>query len=139
MRIAFLILLFIMAGCSSDSDNGMITGPDPNDNGNETPVDVSFANDVLPIFTQSCSGSGCHMPGSTNGVSLGSWSAATSSVGLQYGGPVIIPGNALGSPLVDKLGSNPGFGVRMPDGRGALSSTQIQTIVAWIDEGALNN
>ena len=139
MRFVLLFLLAVAVGCSSDSDNGMITGPDPNDGGTEAPMDVSFANDVLPIFAQTCSGSGCHVPGSRNGVSLGSWTAAINSVGLQYGGPIIIPGNALGSPLVDKLGSNPGFGTRMPDGRGALSSAQIQTIVAWIDEGALNN
>jgi len=139
MRFAILIILLVMAGCSTDSDNDMITGPDPNDNGNGGPENVSFANHVLPIFTQTCSGSGCHVPGNRNGVSLGSWSAATSSVGQQYGGPVIIPGNALGSPLVDKLGSSPGFGQRMPLGAGALSSAQVQVIVTWINDGAPNN
>ena len=139
MRILLLILFILVLGCNTNSDNGMIAGPDPNDNGNGEGAPVSFATDVLPIFVASCSGSGCHHPGAQSGVRLGSWALATGSVGIQYGGPVILPGNAAQSPLVEKLGSAPRFGLRMPDGRPALPATQIQTIVTWINEGAANN
>lgn len=141
MRITILLLFILILGCNTNSDNGMITGPDPGDNGNGNgnEVPVSFANDVLPIFVASCSGSGCHNPGAQSGVRLGSWAQVTGSVGQQYGGPVIIAGNAAGSPLVDKIGSSPGFGQRMPLGGAGLSSGEIQAIVAWIDEGAANN
>lgn len=143
---SFSLLLFLavmLAACSSDSDN-TITGPDDNNNNNNNNgggviENVRFSTQVGPIFAATCSGSGCHNPGAQSGVRLGSWSQVMSSVGQRYGGPIVLPGNAAGSPLVDKLGSSPRFGVRMPDGGGALSSTQVQTIATWINEGALNN
>lgn len=144
MRPLFLVLTMtlVLAACNSSSDNS-ITGPDNTDDGNNNGggviENVKFSTEVGPILVASCSGSGCHNPGAQSGVRLGSWSQATSSVGQRYGGPIILPGNAAGSPIIDKLGSSPRFGVRMPDGRGALTATQIQTIATWINEGALNN
>ncbi|MDA0379135.1 MAG: hypothetical protein O3C45_07600 [Bacteroidetes bacterium] len=144
MRVLSLLLFLAvaLAACSSDSDN-TITGPydnnNNNNNGGGVVETVRFSTQVAPIFAASCSGSGCHNPGAQSGVRLGTWSQVTSSVGQRYGGPIVLPGNAAGSPLIDKLGSTPRFGVRMPDGGGALSSAQIQTIATWINEGALNN
>jgi hypothetical protein len=143
MRWLIVVLVMMsLAACNSQSDNGSIVGPNPNDPGDPAggPLEnVSFSRDVLPIFLNSCGGSGCHVPGNRNGVNLGSWSAATSSVGQLYGRPIIVAGNASQSPLVDKLGSSPSFGIRMPDGRGPLTSREIETIVTWVNEGGLNN
>ena len=143
MRFLFLMLsmAIVLTACNSDSDN-TITGPDNdnnNNNGGGQIENVKYSTQVAPIFAASCSGSGCHSPGAQSGVRLGSWSQATSSVGQRYGGPIILPGNAAGSPLIDKLGSSPRFGSRMPAGGGSLTATQIQTIATWINEGALNN
>ena len=139
---SFLLILFlaiVLAACSSDSDN-TITGPDnTNNNGGGVIENVKFSTQVGPIFAATCSGSGCHNPGAQSGVRLGSWSQVMSSVGQRYGGPIVLPGNAAGSPLIDKLGASPRFGIRMPDGGAPLTSTQIQTIATWINEGALNN
>ncbi len=101
--------------------------------------DVSFSQDILPLVTTSCAGGGCHVGQTTNGVNLSSYDQMLNSVGLQYNGPVVVPGNAANSPLFDKINPNPEFGVRMPSGRAPLSNNQIELIRAWIDEGALDN
>lgn len=140
MRFLYLMLAMgiVLTACNSDSDN-TITGPDIDNNGGGQIENVKYSTQVAPIFAATCSGSGCHSPGAQSGVRLGSWSQATSSVGQRYGGPIILSGNAAGSPLIDKLGSSPRFGSRMPAGGGSLTATQIQTIATWINEGALNN
>ena len=139
MRYLPLLLAVILIGCNSDSDNGMITGPDTDEPDNPTPTVVSFSTQVQPIFAASCGGSGCHVGGSASGVNLASWSATMASNGSQYGGPAVVAGNAAISPLIDKLGSSPRFGSRMPLGRAALSSSQVATISSWINDGAPNN
>lgn len=142
MRSYLLLVAFLLAGCSSDSDNGTLVGPDPgggDDGGSDQIDEVRYSTDVQPVLAASCGGSGCHIGASANGVSLGSWASTMASVGAQYGGPIVIPGNAAGSPLVNKLGSSPQFGARMPLGRPALSTGSVQTIMEWIDAGAPNN
>jgi len=139
MRYLPLLFALILIGCSSDSDNGMITGPVNDEPDNPTPTEVSFATQVRPIFAASCGGSGCHVGGSASGVNLASWSATMASSGSQYPGATVVAGSAASSPLIDKLGSSPRFGSRMPLGRGALSSSQIETISSWINNGAPNN
>jgi hypothetical protein len=66
----------------------------------------------------------------------------------EFGGPVIIPGNAADSPMMQRIASsNPG--VRMPwawasgggvlpdmDGSAALTDDEIETLRLWIDQGA---
>ena len=141
MRIALLALLFLVAACSSDSDNGVLVDPDPPDNngGGEQTEEVRFSTDIQPVFAASCGGSGCHIGASTNGVNLASFASTMGSQGAQYGGAIVLPGNSAASPLIDKLGSSPQFGARMPLGRAALSAGTIQDIAAWIDAGAPNN
>jgi hypothetical protein len=120
----------IFSACQSEKiDNSLIVDP-----GN----DVSYAADVQPIFDASCGGSGCHVGETTNGVNLSTHADATGSIGLQYGA-IVISGDGAGSPIIDKIGPGPRQGSRMPLGRGALSTADIATIRAWIDEGAANN
>ncbi len=125
------IVFLLVGGCRST-----VVGPpdivEPTD-------PVSFSNDVFPIFEQSCALSGCHAGSGTNGVRLGSYVEAASSVGLQYGELVIQPFDADGSPIVDKISGVPLFGVRMPFGGKPLSGEQIGLIRGWIDQGAQNN
>ena len=139
MRYLPLLFVVVLFGCSSDSDNGMITGPVTDEPDNPEPTVVSFSSQVLPIFGASCSGSGCHVGGSASGVNLASWSSTMASNGSQYGGPAVVAGNAAVSPIIDKLRSSPRFGSRMPLGRAALSASQVEIISSWINEGAPNN
>ncbi len=110
---------------------------------NSTLVDVqgvSYSAEVQPILTNSCGGSGCHLGNDqTSGVNLSTYQQVIGSIGEGYNGPIVISGDGANSPLVDKLGSRPRLGSRMPDGRAALSTTQIALIRTWIDEGAQDN
>ncbi len=118
--------------CSTNTEN-LVVAPE---NGEEEELieNVSYASDVQPIFNRSCAG--CH--GASGGVGLTSYSALMSSVGNNYGNNVVVPGNADASGLVDKIEPNPQHGSRMPT-NGSLTITEIQTIRAWINEGAQNN
>lgn len=140
-----IVFMLFLAGCSGNGDsdpasgyNGENTTPPPAD---PPPTeDVSFANDIQPIFNSSCGGSGCHIDQTTNGVRLNSHENVTSSEGAQYGELIVQVGNPDDSPLVDKIESdNPKEGERMPLNGNPLSDTQIEAIRTWIDEGANNN
>ena len=101
---------------------------------------ISYATDIQPIFNSSCGGGFCHTNGdNVNGVNLDSYQNTINSEGTSYGGLIVVPNNADNSPLVDKLGSNPEFGNRMPQGRSALSNSETGKIIAWINQGAQNN
>lgn len=139
VAVCSLGLLFTACGDNSTgtgSGNGDGDGTG-NGNGNGS-TEPTFSN-VLNIFNNNCSGSGCHIEERNSGVRLDSYNNVIESEGAQYGELVVQPGDANGSPLVDKIESeNPEFGDRMPVG-GALSSSQISLIKEWIDDGAENN
>ncbi|MFT4604537.1 MAG: hypothetical protein ACI9W4_001269 [Rhodothermales bacterium] len=129
--LSLLVVSLAIGACQSNTiDNSIIVDPGPV---------VSYASDVQPIFASGCGGFGCHVGEATNGVDLSTHSATVGSVGLQYGGPVIIAGNGSGSPLVDKVSASPREGSRMPLGQSALTASQVEIIKTWIDDGAENN
>jgi hypothetical protein len=97
------------------------------------PVQLSFLNDVRPIFLVSnCIN--CH------GGGVGLYVGTVAQL-LQGGvdGPAIIPGNADSSLLVKKLSPHPPFGERMPQYGPYLSDSLVQVITTWIDQGAKDN
>ena len=97
------------------------------------PIQLSFLNNVRPIFlVNSCIN--CH--GGSAALYVG-----TVAQLLQGGvaGPAIIPGNADGSLLIQKLSPNPPFGERMPQYGPYLSDSSVQVIRTWIDQGAKDN
>jgi mono/diheme cytochrome c family protein len=92
--------------------------------------DVSFVNDVLPIFPATCVK--CH-----GGQEVKEGLDLTTYDGLiagSFNGAVITPGNADDSYLVHQLleGEMPKRGPRLAD-------DQIQIIVDWVNQGAINN
>ena len=128
---AVIAVALLVSACQSDKiDSGLIVDPDKN---------VSFSQHVLPILTTSCAGSGCHIGVTTNGVNLTNYAEILASIGVQYNAGVVIPEDAGGSPLIDKIEGQPRFGERMPLGRAPLTTREISLIIGWIDEGALDN
>lgn len=144
--LAFVLLL---SACGGDGPTGV--GNDGGNNGGNnggdtTPTvkdDPSFQSDIFPIFTSaSCTASGCHGSGQ-GGLTMTSSSVAYGNlvnVASPTSGEIrVIPGNSGDSYLVKKLEGTAAFGVRMPFGGAPLSSTDLQNIKNWIDQGAKNN
>lgn len=125
-NILFLSVIVSLLGINCMNGSEDVTGTEQSN--------VSYSTQVQPIFNSRCVS--CH--GSNGGVDLSSYSALMSSVGINYGTGLVVAGDADASGLVDKIEANPQFGTRMPQG-GTLSGDQIQTIIAWINEGALDN
>lgn len=132
-----VVLLVVVTSCGGDS-NTMGPDPDPEPEPNRP---VSYSKDIQPIFNSSCALGGCHDSGtSRSGVNLSSYNSAINSIGARYDTLIILPGNPSGSPIVDKISNNnPQFGQRMPLSGSALSSARIDSIFAWIEDGAPNN
>jgi len=125
-----IILIYSLSGCYKD------IGP-IEDNNNPANENVSFANDVQPIFEQSCIS--CH-PNSGN-LDLTNDNAYNQLVNVNasgYNAKRVVPGDAENSVLYKKIDDSGVYGSNMPLGS-SLSSTQINTIKQWINEGALNN
>ena len=87
---------------------------------------VDYTNDVQTIFTTNCTS--CHTYGHNTGLDLTSYSTAMAG---SNNGAVIVAGDHANSLLWQKINSE----VMPPNGN--LSSTDINTIANWIDEGAL--
>ncbi len=119
--------VFVIAGTSSSNAVAIVIS------GTTPPPQVSFSATVRPIFNaHGCIG--CH--GGNGGLNVGTVSELLT--GGNHG-PAVIPGNADGSNLVQKLSSSPPFGARMPQGGPYLDNATIQTIKDWINQGAANN
>jgi len=99
---------------------------------------VSFALDIQPIFTASCSSVFCHVTGGIAPMSL--------QPGVAYGQAIlrVVPGNPSASYLFQKLA---GSGATLPTTPGSLmplagaplSTTSLSLIRDWITAGARNN
>jgi hypothetical protein len=116
---------------------------------------ISFANDVQPILTGSCAAAGCHdgvgAPGGPGGPGGPPGGATTLdlTIGSAYQslletttscGPVVVPGDAAASLLIGKLtGTELCMGSQMPKGDPPLAPELIDTIAAWVCQGAENN
>ena len=111
---------------------------------------ISLANDIQPIFTQSCASNGCHDGNSRPG---GPGAGGATSLELTAGnalqslldtttpcGPVLVPGDPASSVLVGKLtGTELCMGSLMPKGNGSITTAQIDLIATWVCQGAANN
>ncbi|MFZ5884648.1 MAG: c-type cytochrome domain-containing protein [Chloroflexota bacterium] len=91
---------------------------------------VSFANDILPIIKSRCVN--CHGGERVEeGLLLRSYSELMAG---SDNGPVIIPGDAENSLLVELVVSQ-----KMPKRGPKLTPPQVQLIVDWVNQGALDN
>lgn len=93
------------------------------------PAAPRYTIDVLPIFEVRCVG--CH-------GTAGGWDATTraAAVGSGDNAPVVIPGDAANSILVQMMAGTHAGGVLMPPD-GELPAALVQLVVDWIEGGAL--
>ena len=109
--------------------------------------EVSFADDIQPILVASCIE--CHDKSAegyaTSGFSLGDYDSVMKGTNF---GPVVVPDSSMSSSLYllvahktdPQIHMPPHHGDAMAEGRGdPLSEDQIETIRAWIDQGAMDN
>jgi hypothetical protein len=106
---------------------------------------VSFSGAVQPILTAKCAAGGCHggvVP--QGGINLSSGKSYASMVGVPAqqcndGRLRVKPGDPGASYVVDKMtNTDICSGTQMPK-TGLLPSAEIQTVVDWICQGAMNN
>lgn len=127
IRLGLLLAAFTIGvmGCGTSDDDmgGVVNG--------ETGSGVSFQSEVLPILTQRCALSGCHVAGGPRGIDLRTYESV-----LQGGqrGAIVVAGNAAGSELVNQIATG-----NMPPGGPPLDDAQVQLITDWINDGAENN
>ncbi len=116
-----VLLVFIIVSCSKSSSTGGTTG---GGGGGGTTVNCStvsnktFAADVNPIIQASCNVVSCHAAGSSNGP-----------------GPLTNYAQISAANNTIRAAVSSG---RMPQG-GTLTTAQKNSIICWIDNGALNN
>jgi len=130
-------VIILLTACG---ENGDIVPP---------PENVSFANDIQPIFTVNCISLGCHIgPTPQQGMDLTSGESYAHIVGvasMELNSMLRInPQNPSTSYLFQKVSGTHltvgGTGDRMPPPpRPALDDDEIELLRIWITEGAMNN
>lgn len=91
---------------------------------------VSFANDILPVIQSRCIN--CHGGNKIEeGLSMKTYADLMAG---SDNGPAIVPGDAAGSLLVELVSKQ-----EMPKRGPKLTPPQVQLIVDWVNQGALDN
>ena len=103
------------------------------------PEQMSFKDDVLPIFKLYCVS--CHTAPNGEGYKVSALDLTTYAgvmKGTKYG-PMIVPGNAEYSNLMWLLDWRASPQLRMPHGKKQLPAGERDIIRAWINQGAKDN
>lgn len=100
---------------------------------------ISYKNDISPILQTHCLK--CHNPQGegykTSGLNMESYQTLMS--GTKYG-PIIDPGNSIGSTLVRVINAKTDPAIAMPHGGLHLLTDENRSKIAtWIDQGAMDN
>jgi hypothetical protein len=90
---------------------------------------ATFTMVYTKILSVYCTGSGCHNPGTSGGLSFKTQASAYTSVSGR-----VVPGDGADSDFYSTVESG-----EMPKGKAKLSATNLALIEAWIDAGALND
>ncbi|MCC6500037.1 MAG: hypothetical protein IT313_07185 [Anaerolineales bacterium] len=107
-----------------------LTAPPPTESSAAQTGAISFTNDVVPIFQSRCWK--CH-----GGDKIEEGLDLTTFAGLMTGsenGPVIVPGDIENSLLAEQIVTQ-----EMPKRGPKLTPPQVQVILDWISQGALEN
>lgn len=99
---------------------------------------VSYSAQVQPILEQHCLE--CHQPGERGHEESGL--EMTSYASLMQGtrfGPIIEPGDAMNSVLIQLIEGRAHPSITMPHGRNPLPDSEIAVLRTWVEQGALDN
>jgi hypothetical protein len=119
---ASFILMLSLTGCYYDEVVEQVIPPNN---------DVSFANDIQPIFNSNCVS--CHPTIAEPDLTAGnSYNALINLPGS------IVPFDAEASELMEMLRHDPTSDNPMPP-QGPMATININLVEAWINQGALNN
>lgn len=138
------VAALLTVACSSDTQPSSTTSS--SSSSSSTTSTVSFATIQSTILTPACEG--CHTDvnrTAAGGLNLKPGAAYPNLVSqvssAKSGATRVVPGNASGSYLIQKLeGASDIVGLRMPrNGPPYLTDAQVATIRTWITEGAKNN
>jgi hypothetical protein len=130
----FFLLLFLITACES-----LIEGPeDELKNGGSNGIHPIFSSIQEKVLTPACALSGCH--GGSQNPNLSAGQAYDNLVNkASIENPSVLrvkPGESTSSLLIKKLRGD-GTSVMPPSGQ--LTQATIDSIIVWIDNGALNN
>lgn len=138
-NLATLVLLFFITGCSEN----ITTECEPFSGSQTAKTLSSFSEIQKEVFTPSCALSGCHAGSNLQAnLNLIAGESYNNLVGKQsLLNPAFLrvkPGDSENSFLVKML-RNSGNGSSLMPPSGKLSDAVIDSIVTWINNGALNN
>ena len=121
-------LLFCVLGCTREHvDMSMLDDHSvPMETHEPVDIEVAFEQSLLPILTERCALSGCHVAEGPHGLDFRTYESFIA--GGEHG-PVFIPGNAEESGVVEEIVSG-----RMPPGGPPLSDAEIQLFRDWINQ-----
>ena len=121
-------LLFCVLGCTREHvDMSMLDDHSvPMETHKPVDIEVAFEQSLLPILTERCALSGCHVAEGPHGLDFRTYESFIA--GGEHG-PVFIPGNAEESGVVEEIVSG-----RMPPGGPPLSDAEIQLFRDWINQ-----
>ncbi len=113
-----------------------IGAQDDDGGGDEGETEISYENDIQPIFNANCT-SYCHSGGGNYAGGLDLTSYENLMAGTNAHGLVVNPGYADYSILIQKLSDNPPFGQQMPLNQPPLEASLVDLIAEWINAGAI--
>ena len=131
-----IVLSAITGGCAKDEGPLFIPTPQPPGE----PIDTAyFSLEVVPIFIEHCWV--CHPD--MGGLDLSPTAAHASLVGVTSTNHApavrVVPGDPMASVLWHKVSQSTEYGLPMPPNETYLSSSELQTIRDWIEQGAMDN
>lgn len=118
LSFSIIVGFFLLVACSKGDSTGGTTTTPPPPTPNCANIDSRFSTVVSNIISSSCTPSGCHAAGSTNGPG-----ALTNYAQIKAAAGAVKSAVETG---------------RMPQGS-TLSVAQRQAIICWVDAGAPNN
>jgi len=93
---------------------------------------ADFATDVQPLLAKRCIA--CH--GDAQQIAGLRLDNSKDALAGGYSGPILVPGNAAASKIIERVTSTKD-GFRMPPAGPALSETEVAALKSWVNEGAV--
>jgi len=137
IKRVYIIALFSLLMISACEN--LIEGPeDEKENNGSNGIRATFSSIQKEVFTPTCATSGCHGGSQNPNLSVGqAYDNLVNKASSQNSSLMRVkPGESSNSYLIKKLNGD-GTSVMPPSGK--LSQKAIDSIAAWIDQGALNN